>query len=87
MFERHPFAITLLCLAALILATCVGARVGAQTLFVPSTSYQVEDVGTVMVWLDEARGLLCELVGTWPSPALSCVPLQDTVYGRQIQGN
>ena len=84
MIERHPVLIALICIAAIVLGSCIGTRVGAAGLLVPSTTYQVEGVGTVTVWIAERYGQLCSSVGGWPTVSITCMKLADTTYGRQI---
>lgn len=81
MIEHHSSLVMVLCIAALVLGTCIGTRVSASGLLVPVNSYQLEHGTTVLVWIDERYGLFCTMVlGT----GLSCVPLRETTYGQQI---
>lgn len=81
MIERHPFTVMLLCVALIILGSCIGTRVGAAGLLIATDRYQLDQGATVYTWLDERHGLFCSMV---PGTGLSCVSLKDTSYGWSI---
>jgi hypothetical protein len=81
MIERHPVTIAVLCIALIVLATCLGTRAGAAGLLIATDSYQLDQGATVYTWLDERHGLFCSMV---PQTGLSCVALTDTSYGWSI---
>ena len=84
MIDRHPILIAVICIVAIVLGSCIGTRVGAAGIIVPSDSYVVEGVGTVRVWISERYGQHCSSVGAWPTVSITCMKLADTTYGRQI---